>query len=67
MPVRRMTPEEREHLCGDGVIIIDGRIPRAPNRSLADAQRDNSDEASSDDEKPKSSKSYDDNLPLGNK
>ncbi len=54
MPVRRMTPEEREQLFGDSVIILGGHIPRA-------------DETSCDDERCESPKNYEDKLPLGNK
>ena len=54
MPVRRMTPEEREQLFRDGFIILGGHIPRA-------------DETSSDDKRHESPKNYDDKLPLGNK
>jgi hypothetical protein len=67
MPVRRMTPEEREQLFGGGVIIIGGHIPRTPNRSLASAQRDSGDAASSDDKRHGSPMNYENDLPLGNK
>ena len=67
MPVRRMTPEEREQLFGDGVIIIGGHIPRPAKGSHVSAQRDSSDKASSDDERRQSPMNYDNDLPLGNK
>jgi hypothetical protein len=66
MPVRKMIPEEREQLFGDGVIIIGGHIPRPANVSHVSAQRDGGDAASSDDKQYRSPKNYDDKLPLGN-
>jgi hypothetical protein len=67
MPVRKMTPEEREQLFGDGGVIIGGHIPRSAKGSHVSAQHDSSDAASSDDERCESPKNYDDKLPLGNK
>ena len=67
MPVRRMTPEEREQLFGDGVIIIGGNIPRPAKGSHVSAQRDSGDAASSDDKRHGSPMKYDNDLPLGNK
>ena len=67
MPVRRMTPEEREQLFGDGVIIIGGNIPRPAKGSRVSAQRDSGNAASSDDKRHGSPMKYDNDLPLGNK
>lgn len=67
MPVRRMTPEEREQLFGDGVIIIGGHIPRPAKGSHVGAQRDSGDAASSDDKRHGSPMNYENDLPLGNK
>jgi hypothetical protein len=67
MPVKKITPEEREQLFGDGVIIIGGHVPRPAKGSHVSAQPDSGDAASGDDERCESPKSYDDKLPLGNK
>jgi hypothetical protein len=37
MPVRKKTPEEREQLFRDGVIIIGGHIPRPTTDSHVSA------------------------------
>jgi hypothetical protein len=62
-----MTPEEREQLFGDGVIIIGGHIPRPAKGSHVGAQRDSGDAASSDDKRHGSPMNYENDLPLGNK
>jgi hypothetical protein len=62
-----MTPEEREQLFGDGVIIIGGHIPRPAKGSYVSGQRDSGDAASSDDKRHGSPMNYENDLPLGNK